>query len=197
MVNDKSFFSVIIPLYNKEDTIERAVDSVLNQTFKKFELIVINDGSTDLSLNKIIDIKDDRIRIVNKENQGVSSARNLGIKMSNTNWICFLDADDYWENDFLEKFYKQIGNSNEIGFVFSSYFINEKPIRVVNINKAIIVNHFFNQIRKFGVSPNSSSVAVKKCCFDKIGLFEEDITIGEDTDMWYRLMWSCKTMYLP
>ena len=92
--------SVVIPLYNKEKYIKRAIESVLNQTFQKFEIIVVNDGSTDKSAEIVQNIKDPRIRLINQKNAGVSAARNRGIQEAKYEYIAFLDADDFWEKIF-------------------------------------------------------------------------------------------------
>ena len=97
-----AYFSVIIPLYNKESFIEKTLECVLNQTFKDFEIIIVNDGSTDASLEKIKKFTDNRIKIFQQENQGVSVARNKGMEMAEGEYFCFLDADDEWKNDSLE-----------------------------------------------------------------------------------------------
>ena len=86
--------SVIIPLYNKEKIVERSVNSVLSQSFKNFELIIVDDGSTDNSFEIVNNIKDDRIRLMRQENGGPSKARNTGAKRACGEWIVFLDADD-------------------------------------------------------------------------------------------------------
>ena len=96
------FFSVVIPLFNKEHFIEKTIQSVLNQTLQDFEIIIINDGSTDASLEKVELINDDRISVFTTKNLGVSHARNYGIQKAKGHDIAFLDADDYWESEFLE-----------------------------------------------------------------------------------------------
>src|SRR5690554_7052561 len=95
-------FSVVIPLYNKELSINNTIQSVLNQTFQDYEIVVVNDGSTDKSLEVVKQINDFRIRIINKLNGGVSSARNRGIEESKFDWIAFLDGDDLWMENHLE-----------------------------------------------------------------------------------------------
>ena len=88
-------FSIIIPLYNKEKDIETTINSVLNQTFTNYEVILVDDGSTDNSYKVVSDIEDSRIQIFKKENQGVSKARNYGVSKAKTEYIAFLDADDF------------------------------------------------------------------------------------------------------
>ncbi|HOA81558.1 MAG TPA: glycosyltransferase family 2 protein, partial [Defluviitaleaceae bacterium] len=94
-------FSVVIPLYNKELSIGNTIQSVLDQTYQEFEIVVVNDGSTDNSLQIVEQINDPRIRIINKPNGGVSSARNRGIKEAKSEWIALLDGDDLWTPNYL------------------------------------------------------------------------------------------------
>lgn len=93
--------SIIIPLYNKEKTILRCLNSVLGQTYKEFEVIIVDDGSVDNGVFIIENsISDKRVKIIKQKNGGVSKARNTGAKAANGNWLVFLDADDYWLPDF-------------------------------------------------------------------------------------------------
>jgi glycosyltransferase involved in cell wall biosynthesis len=101
-------FSIVIPLYNKELSIGNTIQSVLNQTYQDYEIIIVNDGSTDNSLHVVEQINDSRIRIITKPNGGVSSARNRGIKEAKYDWIAFLDGDDLWEKDHLEEITKMM-----------------------------------------------------------------------------------------
>ena len=90
--------SVVIPLYNKEKQIKRTIQSVLTQTFQDFEIVIVNDGSTDNSTIEVEKIKDSRIRLIHQENAGVSAARNKGIEEAKYELIALLDADDEWKN---------------------------------------------------------------------------------------------------
>ena len=94
-------FSVVIPLYNKEHYIEATIRSVLNQTCRDFEVLVVDDGSRDNSLALARKYESDRVRVIAQENQGVSEARNTGIRNAQGEFICFLDADDEWRPDYL------------------------------------------------------------------------------------------------
>ncbi|MCX6184716.1 MAG: glycosyltransferase family A protein, partial [Flavobacterium sp.] len=93
-----AFFSVIIPVYNKEQFLVHTINSVLNQSFTDFELLLIDDGSTDSSPALLNQFTDERIKLISQNNQGVSAARNLGIKEAKAPYIAFLDADDLWES---------------------------------------------------------------------------------------------------
>ena len=98
--------SVVIPLYNKEKQIAKTLQTVLNQTYQNFEIVIVNDGSTDGSVEEVLRISDSRIRLVNQENGGVSAARNRGIDEAKGEYIAFLDADDLWDIDHLEVLYQ-------------------------------------------------------------------------------------------
>ena len=112
--------SVIVPVYNSEKYLQRCIESIISQTFEDFELLLIDDGSTDLS-GKICDEyakKDDRIRVFHKPNGGVSSARNIGLEKFDGEWICFIDSDDKIDKDFLESIIK---GKNNAEFIVTGY----------------------------------------------------------------------------
>lgn len=185
------FFSVIISLYNKEEFIENTVKSVLNQTFTDFEIIVVNDGSTDQSEAKVLTFQDTRIKFFNKTNGGVSSARNFGIEKSTSNYICFLDADDYWYPDFLNNFYKTISqNSEQKVFSCAIEIQTSKTISpaIYSINSeknTQLVNYFEASLKQSILF--TSAVAIHKTVFEKVGIFDEKMKTGEDTDLWIRI----------
>lgn len=190
------YFTVVIPLYNKERHIGRAIKSVLNQTYQKFEIIVIDDGSTDNSVNEVIKIKDkdDRIRLIKQENRGVSSARNRGIDSAKYDYIGFLDADDVWKPNFLESIKKLIEEYPKAGAYATAYEMkkeNGKIIPSVNFYSfeekwhGIIDDYFKYAIKAPLIS--ASSVVIPKAVFNRIGKFPLGIKRGEDRDMWRRI----------
>ena len=103
-------FSIVIPLYNKENSIQSTLKSILSQTYQKFEIVVVDDGSTDSSAEKVLEIFDERIRLIRKENGGVCSARNRGIKEAKYDYIALLDADDTWDENYLNEQVKMIND---------------------------------------------------------------------------------------
>lgn len=111
----KTFFSVVIPVYNKGPHIHRSVSSVLNQRFEDFELIIVNDASTDNSLEEIMKFDDPRIRVFHRDQPGPGgyAARNVGIREARAEWVVFLDADDEWFPEHLERFHALVGNHQE------------------------------------------------------------------------------------
>lgn len=184
-------FSVIIPLYNKEKSISRAVTSVLKQNYKNIELIIVNDGSSDNSLEVVDKIKDDRIIIINKTNGGVSSARNTGIAAANSDWICFLDADDYWKANHLEIIFELI-NKYQQGSIYSTLtLINEKSNKEIQNSLPDNFEGYLDDYFSYafnGTIFNSSSVCVKKEALIEVGCFDINLKHGEDLDVWFKVM---------
>jgi len=187
------FFSVIIPLYNKEEHIQNTLQSVLNQSFKNFEAIIINDGSTDSSLEFAKQIKDNRIRIITTPNMGLSAARNTGIKHSNTDYITFLDADDLWKPHHLEQLHKLIISFPNNGMYCSGYTVKKSK----NISHRAIFNDLPTNYK--GIVPGFfkhsllnciawiSAICVPKYVFNDIGTFDLEIFSEQDTDLYIRI----------
>ena len=135
------YFSVIIPLYNKEKSVISTVESVLNQTYPHFELIIVNDGSTDSSLEVVQQFDDPRISIIDKENGGVSSARNVGIRAAKYEYVIPQDADDLWLPFALAEFVELIRNYQQAQVFCTSSCISEKQFK--GFNKRYYVEDYF------------------------------------------------------
>jgi Glycosyltransferases involved in cell wall biogenesis len=179
--------SVIIPLYNKEHYIESTIQSVLQQTFNDFEIIIIDDGSTDKSAQKTKAFNDSRIRYYYQENQGVSTARNYGIKVSKGDFITFLDADDTWRPVFLKAMF-ELAQQYPQEAVFSVAQEN-RPITTLP-SGVTVVKDFCSYFYCFC----TGSLFFRKEVFENIGFFKQNIQIGEDFDMWLRI--ACKYNYV-
>lgn len=194
--------SVIIPLYNKEDYISSSIKSVLDQTYTEFELIIVNDGSKDDSLTIVEQFKDKRIRIINKENGGVSSARNVGVESAVFEFIAFLDADDLWLPNHLNRIVELINmyGSEAVIFVnnFARFYGNDKLIvnRELNELDEGVISNYFRLIMKKALL-NSSCVCLSKTSFNLVGGFNTKLKNGEDIDMWVRLARKFKIAYSP
>lgn len=135
--------SIIVPVYNASEFITKCIESVINQAYKDFELIIINDGSTDNSLEicQSFAIQDKRIKIVNKENSGVSTSRNIGIKESSGEWIMFLDADDWLENNCLSICVQKINETEAELLCFNHYTNTElSEWKMIPITDGLITN---------------------------------------------------------
>lgn len=187
-------FSIIIPLYNKENFIVKTIESALAQTYQDFEIIIINDGSTDKSLEQVNQIIDSRISIFTIENQGVSHARNFGISKASANYMAFLDADDLWLPNHLESLKHLIETYPDCGLYASAY--------LKKLGKITLDSHYLNIPQNWtGIVENyfesslvsciawTSAVVVPKSVLENVGGFDEKITLGagEDIDLWMKI----------
>lgn len=185
-------FSIVIPLYNKEKSISRAVNSVLAQSYKDFELIIVNDGSSDNSLAVVENIKDRRIKIISKTNGGVSNARNVGIDAALCEWILFLDGDDYWKANHLETILELLQKYPDADMY--STLISENSDKGLNYIANSLADSFEDYVddyfkhAPYGTIFHSSSVCIKKEALMNVGGFDTNLKHGEDLDMWFRIM---------
>lgn len=182
-------FSVVIPLYNKEKSIKNTIQSVLGQTFQEFEIVIVNDGSTDNSVKEVEKFDDKRVRLIHQENQGVSAARNRGIEEAQYEWIAFLDADDLWKNENLFEYKKAIDENNCLNWLISGYMTrsDKKEIdRIYPIN-GILDNIFKDLIN--GLKFTTNSVCVRKELYYKYPdlFFRVGMNNSEDREVWYKL----------
>lgn len=187
------FFSVVTPLYNKQDLIGPTIESALAQTFTDFELIIINDGSTDSSEDVVKSFTDKRIVYHKTENRKVSAARNTGIEMAKGEVIAFLDADDHWEPNHLLALYDLNRKYPNAGLLASRYIIkigNGKVVNPVFLNipvnfRGIVANPFeASLVNRLTVT---SAVAVPRHVFTVTGMFDENVTHPEDTELWIKI----------
>jgi glycosyltransferase involved in cell wall biosynthesis len=195
-------FSVIIPLFNKASYVEKAVESVLRQTDSNFELIVVNDGSTDNSVEKLDRFTDNRLKLINQSNTGVSRARNNGVKHARFDYIAFLDADDWWHERFLEEMKSLITRFSKAGLYGSNYFVVKNGVNMpaqVGVEAGFemgYINYFEVYARTFWVPLNCSFVVVKKSVFEQEKGFNEHLKFGEDLDLWIRIALTHKVGYV-
>lgn len=188
------WFSIIIPLYNKEEFIQSTVESVLNQSYHRYEIIVINDGSTDKSLDVLAPfINEEKLKVVNKVNSGVSASRNLGVKEAKYEWIAFLDADDLWKESYLSEVNRMINTYPIASIIGMNYDCTVPFVNKIYKKEGYIKDYYKISIQEYLF--NSSSVALRKSIF-KQG-FREDLSIGEDIEMWYRLAKNNIIAYCP
>lgn len=170
---------------------------VLAQTFKKFELLVVDDGSTDQSVEKLREIEDSRLNIVQKINGGVSSARNYGIKKAKYNYVAFLDADDRWHENHLENIVMLIENFPDAEVFAANFELVFSDEKKISLNKNIKTGYidYFYLVYKKKKPIHSSAFAAKKIAFKEAGYFDEKMIMGEDIDMWRRFAKNCKIAY--
>lgn len=187
--------SIVIPLYNKEKQIARTLQCVLNQTFQDFEVIIINDGSTDNSVIEIQQVRDKRIKLIHQPNAGVSAARNRGIEEARFELIAFLDADDEWKPTYLETQYRLYQKYPECSVYACNYEFQDTEGRVTptiihklpfGTEDGILSNYF--EVASCSHPPLwTSAVMVKKEAIQSIGGFPIGIKSGEDLLTWARL----------
>lgn len=188
------YFSVIIPLFNKEYHIKATLQSILGQTFEDFEIIIVNDGSTDNSLAKASEIQDDRIKIYSIENQGVSNARNYGVLMANSSLVVLLDADDRWKSRHLaniKSLYVAFPNCGMYATAYESHFgekvISSKYYKISKkTNWSGRVSDFFES-SSINCIASSSSVMIPKKIYTELEGFNTLYNSGEDIDFWIRI----------
>lgn len=179
--------SVIIPTFNREFFIKDAIDSVLNQTFQDFEIVVIDDGSTDNTKDIIDGYNDYRIHYFYQKNRGLNPARNAGIKNSRGNYIAFLDSDDIWEPDKLEKQVEILNQKPEIGLVYcGSSLIDENKNFIGKRPLITYKGDVFKKLVMYNFLYNGSVVLFRKSCIEKVGLFDETITRMTDWEFYLR-----------
>lgn len=180
-------FSIVIPTFNRKPFLRKAIDSVINQSFKDWELIITDDGSMDETEDLVKNYKDQRIKYFYQENKGVANARNNCIKKSNGEYICPLDSDDWWHEDKLKiqteyfKKYPQykIFHTQELwyrnGTLLNQKKKHEKPNQII-----------FPQCLKLCCVSISTAI-IHKTIFDELGLFDETLPACEDYDFWLRV----------
>lgn len=188
-----SKISVVIPLYNKARNIRATLESVRAQTFPAFEIIVINDGSTDQSVAIVQNMNLPNLRLISQENQGAAAARNTGIKAAKGDFVALLDADDFWYPSYLSEI-----NALILKFpketVFATAVEVEKKNKIFpsiysimdcEANQNYCLNYFSASLKASLLT--SSSVVFRKNICEKIGYFNTDYASGQDTDFWIRI----------
>lgn len=195
--------SVVIPLYNKEQSIASTLQTVLNQTYQDFEIVIVDDGSTDHSVEEVTKVLNPRIRLIHQENAGVSAARNRGIEEAKGEYIAFLDADDEWKSDYLKTQYELTQKYPECSVFACNYEFKDSQGKVTPtiIRKipfkgedGILSNYF--EVASCSHPPICSiSIMVKKNAIQSIGGFPIGIKSGEDLLTWARLAVNGKIAY--
>lgn len=190
--------SVVIPSYNHEKYVNETIDSILNQTFHDFEIVITDDGSSDATVDKIKQFSDTRIRLFRfKNNQGHSKTLNHCIKNSKGKYIAYMSSDDIWELEKLEKQVNYLDNHPDVQAVFSKVLIIDEEGKLFQ-NKEHFYYSIFDQenrpttgwLRYFFYMGNSlchPSVLLRREVYDSVGLYNEKISLNPDFDMWIRL----------
>ncbi len=184
-------FTVIIPLYNKENFVENTLKSIVNQTFSDYEVLIVDDCSTDASLTKVQPYLSDKIRIISHtKNSGLSASRNTGIRNAKAQYVTFLDADDTWKPTLLESFYNMMLEfPKEV--IFATNYVEVYPNGEIVLpknstsdlkpNATVLINDFFKRNKQQGFFIHSG-ICLDKKVYDEVGFYDETINFAEDLD---------------
>lgn len=204
--NHTPYFSVILPLYNKEQYVRKAVESIMRQTFNDYEFIIVDDGSNDKSAEIAATIIErlERCSIIQQKNQGVSMARNNGVAASHGKYLCFLDADDWWEATFLEEMAKLIEEFPDAGIYGTNYIIVNETKGKTRIAKIGVTDRFekgyINYCQAYAKTMYmplwTGAVCIPRKVFDEMAGFPKGIRLGEDFLLWIRVALRYKVAFL-
>lgn len=180
-------FSVIVPLYNKADYVRKTLESVIAQTYKDLECIVVDDGSTDNSMEVVrgLKIEDRRLKILTQGNSGVAVARNNGVAVSKGEYVCFLDADDWWEPNFLEELDRLIREYPDAG-LYATNYVYYKPGKThvaLHLERGYM-NYPEAYLHSKQMPVTSITTCMQRRVFDEMGGFPVGIKLGEDFLLW-------------
>ncbi|MFH0702468.1 MAG: glycosyltransferase [bacterium] len=191
----KPEISVIIPVYNGENYIKETIISVLNQTYTDYELIIVDDGSTDSTKKIIQSFSDPRIIYYYQKNSGPNTTRNTGINLAKGEFIAFLDADDIWLPHKLAIQLREIKENPEIGLVYGWVYYIDSNSNLIGRKKYNIKDDFYINLLLGNFVDNGSTPLIRKKCFDKVGGFD-DLKPAGDWDMWIRIAKEFKFSYV-
>lgn len=179
--------SVVIPAYNAMTYLPETVESVLRQIFTDFEVLIVDDGSSDHIAQWASQIVDPRVKLISQENQGLPGARNTGIAQAQGEYIAFLDADDLWEPTKLEKQVRCLDDNPAVGLVHTwMVLVDEQGKSTGRVMPSNAEGDVWKQLAEKNVIA-CPSVIVRRCCFETVGVFDRSLRSLEDWDMWIRI----------
>lgn len=192
ITTNKTVFTVVLPTYNRSHLLSRAINSVLNQTFTDYELIVIDDCSTDQTQQVLSAFNDPRLTVLRQhKNTGISAARNRGIQQAQGQYICFLDDDNAFLSDFLATTFHHLTSYPSIDFTWCGQRqVTVYPNGQIQTRDRIwdIASNQKHSLEFLHFLVLGAGGTIKKSCFEHIGLFDEEMTTAEDADLLLRLL---------
>ena len=198
---EKEKVSIIIPTYNRAYCIERSIRSVLEQTYREFELLIVDDGSSDNTRDVVNSIEDERIRYIQMpDNKGASAARNEGIRQAAYEYIAFQDSDDVWKPDKLEKQMQILSENPRVGMVYCAYECHREGESIVIVPDEEMSLHdkqgdiYIKLLCRNTVGAPTD--LARKECFAKAGLFCESMTCLEDWELFVRIAKEYEILFL-
>ena len=185
------YFSVVIPSYNQKSFLEKAIDSVLSQTYKNFEIIVVDNNSNDFSQEYIQRLRNKKIKLIRTENFGsIAKSRNIGIDQSEGNWISFLDSDDFWHPKKLETVKEEIDKNNFEMISHDEYNVDRKDVIISKSNYGLKRKNALKYLISRGNLYSTSTITISRKFLNENNLyFDERLSVAttEDYDLWIRL----------
>jgi glycosyltransferase involved in cell wall biosynthesis len=202
---NKIEFSVVIPLYNKVESVSKTLDSICAQRYQAAEIIVVDDGSTDDGAERVRQLNIPNVRLVQQSNKGVSAARNLGVSLTRYPYIAFLDADDQWSRFFLAEMRNLILRFPQQRFFASHYqkvigtgiFINPKLAIQNALPSGSILDNYFAVASRGDLPFMVSSCVITPCLFKQLGGFPEGEAMGEDQELFSRVALESQIVFSP
>ena len=193
-------FSVIVPLYNKVEYVAKSLGSILRQSFSDYEVIVMDDGSTDGSYEVAMELArtaGPKFRVCHQENAGVSTARNNAANMAAGDYLCFLDADDWWAPDYLNKMDEFIDGFPDAGIYGTAYYYVKNGLEQVRVDIPTGYFNYFKEYSRIMQMPLwTGAVCVPSRIFREVGGFKPFLELGEDFDLWARIALEYRTAFL-
>lgn len=199
LINEyRPLFSIVIPTYNREQVLLRAVRSVLNQTFKDFEIIVVDDGSTDNTKEVIASLNEKRLKYVLQKNQGATVARNTGIENAQGEYVSFLDSDDAWEPTMLEEQLRAYMADDEVGCVYTNVCVITSDGKKHPFSKPLgACDNSYKEILQQGYMAPTSVLSAKREVLVRVGMFDIELPASQDDDICFKLSKNCKVTFVP
>ncbi len=180
--------SVVMPAFNVERFITRSVESVLGQTFPDFEIVVVDDGSTDKTVEMLLPFSDHRLRIIKQAHSGSSAARNVGVELTTGPYIAFLDGDDLWAPEKLDRHVKFLEDHPEVDLTFShSHVIDENGLSTGRVSRLVHGYISFRRLLIENVVHNGSAVVMRRDAIERAGRFDVTLPSAVDHDLWLRV----------
>ncbi|MBW4532801.1 MAG: glycosyltransferase family 2 protein [Pleurocapsa minor HA4230-MV1] len=190
--------SAIIPAYNAMKYLPESLDSILAQTYPDFEVIIVNDGSTDNLCEWASQLTDPRVKLISQENRGLAGARNTGLNHAQGQYIAYLDADDLWDATKLAKQVEVLEQNSEVGLVYT--WVERIDQNGKSLGKPFKINlqgDIWEKLTEKNVIAPSNAM-IRRSCFEKVGMFDASLqAYGEDWDMWLRIAASYSVRVIP
>lgn len=181
--------SVIVPVWNRERFIAEAIHSILAQTFTEFELIVVDDGSTDGTRNVVASIADPRLHCLHREHRGISAAMNAGLAVAKGRYIARLDSDDGWLPDMLSTQVALLEARSDVGLVYARGECTDSDWRPLSMTWGYPLRYPGETFRSMVYNDSTCNITVvcRRECFERVGTYDESLQTSEDLDMWLRV----------